>query len=291
MNVFITGINGFLGRELASSLERRGHQISGSVRSLAKKADAPIEKACVLALGEPFDDSMFAGMDALIHCAHDASRGAYELNVQGTRCVAEAASRQRVGLQFFISSYSAQQAAPSEYGRIKWALQNFFLERDLTVLKPGLVIGNGGLFARVYGLVERLPVVPLIDGGRGEVPVVDIRDFTAAVAEALETRTKGLKRLYHVERPTLRQITCEIRLVCGSKSLFVPIPLWLAHAGLWTIERGLRVRLPVGIDNLRGFAANQACDDQSDLTDLVPRPISSLSEMIRHAKPEPVGVC
>ncbi len=283
MNVFITGINGFLGRELARSLEGRGHRISGSVRSQAKKVDAPTPRNSVLALDESFDDTVFAGMDAIIHCAHDTSRGAYDLNVQGTRRLAEAASRQRVGLQLFVSSYSARRAAPSEYGRAKWELQNIFLEHELTVLRPGLVIGNGGLFARLYGLIERYPVVPLIDGGRGHIPVIDIRDFATAVDGVLVARSVGLKGLYLAERPSLKQLASEIREISGAKSLFVSLPFRLACLAVWTLERGLRRDLPIGIENLRAFAANQSCDDPSDLGEFVAQPNRSLSEMIRWA--------
>src|ERR1700723_1472322 len=98
MRIFITGIGGFLGSALAEHLAARGHEVRGSRRS-------------EMQLGGPFEASVFAGMEVVIHCAHDFTPGARRKNVDGTRAWFDAAAAQGARLQVLLSSYSARPDA------------------------------------------------------------------------------------------------------------------------------------------------------------------------------------
>lgn len=112
MNIFITGINGFIGSNLARHLINMGHYVSGSVRQssdLSFLKDIQVN----LFLGEICDEDFllncFQDQVIVFHVAALASDWAsmkafYKVNVQGTINVAQAALKANVNRLVFISS-------------------------------------------------------------------------------------------------------------------------------------------------------------------------------------------
>src|ERR1043166_5897593 len=88
VKIFITGLNGFIAGRLATHLSASGHDVTGSSR-----APSRVSGARIWALGEPVGDEMLHGVDVLIHCAHDFTRGAGHATVDGTLALANAARR------------------------------------------------------------------------------------------------------------------------------------------------------------------------------------------------------
>ena len=100
-----------------------------------------------------------AGVETVVHLAYDR-KAAIELNVEGVKRVFNAAKEAGASRQIFVSSYSARPDALSEYGRLKYLLESFFLECGQTIVRPGLVIGNGGLFGRNMEKILHTPLMP-----------------------------------------------------------------------------------------------------------------------------------
>ena len=157
--VVVTGANGFLGSHLAAELAARGWRVRGTTRSAAGlKASTPgLERQYILELGGAVDPAIFAGADAVVHCAYDLRPERMAQNVRGTEAVVRAAAAAGAARQLFIGSYSAHAAAASAYGRTKFALQKYFLALGHTVARPGLVIGPGGMTVRVATALVMLP--------------------------------------------------------------------------------------------------------------------------------------
>jgi nucleoside-diphosphate-sugar epimerase len=286
--VLITGVNGFLGSQLAGALARRGWRVRGTVRTAAG-INVNIEgltKKILLELGGPIDAGVFDGVDAVIHGAYDLRPGAMQKNIAGTQAAAEAAAAAGAVQQIFIGSYSAHTHAESVYGRSKYILQEYFLARGAAVARPGLVIGAGGLYARIAAALNR-PVVPLPDGGRDRVPVLALADFVAAVAAILERGVAGRFNLYNPEPVTLRALVESIRAANGSRTRLAPVPgsLLLAAA---RAAAAVGVPIPFDAENFLGLKANQKISDPSDLTDFVAAPLS-LVEMTAAAGREMCG--
>jgi len=284
LNVFVTGVGGFLGRALASRLAARGHAVSGSVSSAEKVRHAPPSCAggCrVLRLGEEFDPVVFEGVDVVVHCAHDFRKGRSRANVEGTKSLARAASARGVAAQIFVGSYSAHAGASSEYGRTKLELEEFFTREGHTVVKPGLVIGDGGLFAKMRGLMRKYPFVPLVGGGKGKVPVVGVDDVTDAIAQLVERPRPGVYRLHAAETVTLKELLRSIRAAGNFRTVLMPVPFAFVDAGLRALAL-LGVGLGIDRENLQGFQANQGVDAPTDLGEFVARP-STLDGMVRAA--------
>jgi len=159
----ITGIRGFLGSALARSFFHEGDTVCGtSSRGAGTVSALPSEiKIARLALGDAVSFQMFEEIDYVIHCAHDFSPGAFEQNVEGTKRIFEAAKSSGVPLQAFVSSYSATPSSVTEYGRAKFKLESLFEENAGIVLKPGLVLGSGGLGGRMLNIMRKSWILPI----------------------------------------------------------------------------------------------------------------------------------
>ena len=121
MKIFITGISGFLGRELAGFLWQSGFEIGGC----SSKSERPLElEDCCLgyhqhSFGETPKAIWFAGYDAVIHCAIRNESGSRKLNVSSTLQLYSAANEAEVPFQIFVSSLSSRKSSHSEYGATK----------------------------------------------------------------------------------------------------------------------------------------------------------------------------
>jgi nucleoside-diphosphate-sugar epimerase len=278
VQVLITGVTGFLGSSLASHLSTLGHEVLGTTTGAARAVPGSTFRH---RLGEPVEDAMFAGTDAVVHAACDLSPGSRRTNVAGTIALAEAARTRGVTRQIFIGSYSAHPGAVTEYGRTKVELQAWFLSAGLMVVKPGLVIGRGGLYARMAEVVRTHRVVPVVWPG-ALVPVIALGDLNQCMVRLIETGSAGLVRLYLDERVTMRRLMGEIRRSAGSRAVLVPVPYAVARAGLALLQAA-RVRLPLGRDNLEGLRANQGRSEAGDLSSYVRSPMG-LAEMVDAAR-------
>jgi nucleoside-diphosphate-sugar epimerase len=250
MRIFITGIGGFLGSALAAHWSARGHEVRGSRR---------IE----MQLGGPFDASVFAGVDAVIHCAHDFAPGARHKNVEGTRAWFAAAAAQGARLQVLLSSYSARADADSEYGQIKFEMERMFQ----TVLRPGLVMGEGGLYQKQRAALRRLPVVPVLGDGMQPTAVIRIEHFLEAATRVVEEERTGAFNLFYEKQPSYRELVRAMK--AGQRTTFLPIPAGLA-LGLAHAAEILHVRVPVKPSQIRALLGNRSAPWRSDLPSLLP---------------------
>jgi nucleoside-diphosphate-sugar epimerase len=266
VTVFITAIGGFLGSRLAAGLSARGHQIRGSVHSSRVILLPGVVR---LTLDHPFDPDVFAGCDVVVHAAHDFARGAHDTNVRGTIAWAEAASRTGATRQLFISSPSAQPDAASEYGRVKYTLEQRFLDAGHLVVRPGLVVGPGGLFARQRAALLRTPLVPLVGGGDQPTLVIAVDHFVDAVARIIEGGTPREASLFYDERPAMRTFVAAVKHAAGQRAIIVPIPAGVAM-GLARLARALRLPIPVTPEQIRTLLHTPSESPRSDLLRVLP---------------------
>lgn len=270
MRIFITGANGFLGSSLARCMLDAGHNVSGSVRASPSKdvSVVGVDEIGVVELGRPFDKDLFRQKDVVIHCAHDFSPNSVLQNVDGTRAIYEAAKDAGVVRQAFLSSYSARRDSPVDYGRIKYQLETFFLAAGQVVIRPGLVIGNGGLFGRNMRRILTSPVTPLPDGGRDRVAIIGFLDFLAATRLIIESGRPGAYNLFCNELVTLRELTESLNRHAEHLSIYISIPCAWSVFFLNAMQR-LGIRFPVDVNNLKALKNTQPRIYSSDLKRLL----------------------
>lgn len=271
MKIFITGVRGFLGANLREAMQARGHSVIGSS---SQPGEASLWK-----IGDPFDPRMLAGADALIHCAHSFRRGELERNVAAARQVFHAAQGLR---RIFLSSHSARADAAGEYGVAKYRIERFWLEGGGTVVRPGLVLGPGGVFGRYLGALRKLSLVPLIDGGRDRVPVITLAEFREAMARLLETGDKPEYNLFEQAMPEMRELVRKIAASENRHARLLSVPWGVARATAQLLE-SFGVTAPFSSDSLRMLRVNRTQVHVSNLRELLP----SDSESARNA-PHPL---
>jgi dihydroflavonol-4-reductase len=219
MRVLVTGGFGFLGRHLLDELLSMGDvdlvatdlQSSPALRREGVSYVGGVNILDPASIGEAV-----VGADAVVHLAGLVSFFAsdraklYEVNQVGTRHVAEACARARVGRLLHVSSVAAlgfndrEDAPVDETHQFDWSLaagKHYMISKHaaegelavaaragvaVSIANPGLMYGPGdrtnvGLFKAVWR--ERLPVV--FPGGTNVVDVRDVaRGLTLMLASA-----------------------------------------------------------------------------------------------------------
>lgn len=237
----------------------------------------------------PYDlpQEAFVGVDAVIHCAavSDPSFArSHAINVLGTVRTAHLAREAGVATFVFLSSQSAIAGSRSPYGRSKYEAEQelaITMAPDTVIVRPGLVTGNGGLFARIARTATRSPVIPLLGAG-GVVQPIFVGDLVLAILTILETPTAFARQTITLGLESPARLGDLVRAVARShrrRSVVTPLPLGLAAAALRTAER-VGMSLPVNSANLEGLRSARSMSTTTDMGRLgVPR--RSLEDVVR----------
>lgn len=257
MKIFITGITGFLGSYLKNFWIEKGHEVRGSS---TKTSDNFMISQITLERGIP--EGLFEGFDILVHCAFNLNKESFDYNFQYTKKVFEAAQRDSVPVQIFISSYSASPAALSHYGKSKWELEQLF--KDQIIIRPGLVLGNGGLFERIQSLVKLLPILPLVGKGENPIAVISINCLALTLDEIINLKQKRIYNLFYEKKSNLKEILQTTAKVMNKKRLIVSVPIFLLYYPLLFFQI-FKIPFPITLENLKGYEKN---DDYSYTSNL-----------------------
>ena len=254
--VLITGAGGFIARHLAQTLADAGVRVLGASRSGV--ASPTYARVFTARLGETLLPALASEpVDALVHTALADGADAYHVNVEGTSRWMDEARAAGVGLQVFLSTLSAEEGALSDYGRAKWTLQERFVDAGEVVFRLGVVVGDGGMYARIRSSATRAPVVPMLDGGRQLLYVAGIETVCAVLRDAITSDGDGLRgavwNLVQPEPVTLRAMVTAINRQAGRRALLVPLPASPVLAALQVAESVPMLRLPVTSTNVRGL--------------------------------------
>jgi nucleoside-diphosphate-sugar epimerase len=265
MRILIFGASGFIGTHLARHMAAEGHDVIAFCRS--GHLEGFSGKCVQWAFGASLKAETINGADCAIHLAHDfnAEQGARR-TAEGT--IANVRHLRDAGIkrQAFFSSYSAGKHATSLYGRTKFAIENNLgPDSGVVIVRPGLVLGDGGIYGRIRKWAVRLQIIPLPDGGQGKVPVIGIDRLCRETLRVIESKTFTPElNLFERQPRTLRQLVLDSAAEAGRKPLIVNIPSTLILYGL-RIAAALRLPIPVNADNLEGFIANQAANHVSTI--------------------------
>ena len=191
----ITGGTGFVGARLLDRALAEGH----SVRALARRPQPPRDGVTWIAgdLGDAAAlDVLVEGADAVVHVAGVVTApdraGFVAGNVEGTRAVLAAATREEVARFVHVSSLSAREPGLSDYGWSKAEAERLVAtsSRDWTIVRPPGVYGPGDLEQLDLFRLARRGVVPLPPRGRLSVIAVDdLARLLLALATTTDERT------------------------------------------------------------------------------------------------------
>lgn len=267
MRILIFGASGFIGTYLTKYAVTRRYEVVALCRS---GAVAGFTGACLKwTFGVPLTVSAMEGVNCAIHLAHDFS-GSEGARLTLNETLANVARLRAVGVkrQIFFSSYSAGQHATSLYGRTKLAVEKGLAGADdIVIVRPGLVLGDGGIYRRIRKWARRLPIIPLPNGGYGQVPVIDVERLCQKTLDIVEASAPERENnFFERQSRSLRQLVLDAAAEVGRSPWIVSVPSSVIVIGL-RVAAALRLPLPVSADNLEGFLSNQAARHISSLKD------------------------
>ena len=213
MSILVTGASGFIGRATVDALTERGQLV---VRALRQSAPGPDVRVVGNIDGRTEWGATLEGVSCVIHLAarvhilretaSDPDRAFAEVNVEGTRRLAESAMAAGVRRLVFVSTAGVHGSSSSQplteadplkpetpYARSKAAAEQLLrdLTRDrieLAIIRPPMVYGAGapGNFRRLVSLVKSGIPLPLasIHNRRTMLAVRNLADALALSAVA-----------------------------------------------------------------------------------------------------------
>ena len=228
MKLIITGATGFIGRNLAESLARDGHQVLATGRALGVgnilgEGGIEFRPADIGRTGSLLD--VFEPGDCVIHCAGKSGDwGTYDdfhlANVIGTRNVLQGCIRHRIEKLIFISSPSIyfndqdrldlkeDDALPlrqlSHYATTKLISEKEVLAArekgiDVISLRPKAVFGpHDNTFSPRILRMSRRRRFPMINNGRALVDITYIENFVDAVRLCIKAPHQAWNETYNI---------------------------------------------------------------------------------------------
>jgi uncharacterized protein YbjT (DUF2867 family) len=184
MNILLTGGDGFIGRHIHARLQAAGH----CTRVLSRRHGCDFASMTQPGHWLP----LVKGLDAVINCAgifvathqHSFEQVHTDAPVALFQACAEAGIPRLVQL----SALGADVHALSPFLRSKGRADAFLqmLPLNWMVLRPSLVVGNGGSSSRFMYQLSRLPLIPIPGDGKQVIQPVHVEDVALALLHALE---------------------------------------------------------------------------------------------------------
>jgi uncharacterized protein YbjT (DUF2867 family) len=199
VRILFLGASGFLGRELAADLARRGHEIVPAVRNPPRVAAMTWQPAVVIDLNRDTSPESWiprlADIDAVVNCAGvlHGSRKQSIASIHRDAPVALFKACERAGVRRVvqISAISANPEAGTAYALTKRAADDFLRASalDWVVLRPSLVHGRGARGGTaLFRAMAALPLaIPIPGEGQQEFQPIHIDDLARVLALSLET--------------------------------------------------------------------------------------------------------
>jgi uncharacterized protein YbjT (DUF2867 family) len=271
--VFITGGTGFVGRAVIQALRAEGY----AVRCLVRRGSEPdlrgfgaIERVEGDVMARQTLDDGLAGCDAVVHLVgiireRPAIGSTFErVHVQGTQNVVGAAAAAGVRRYLHMSALGTRAGARSRYHRTKWAAEEAVRSSPLpwTIFRPSIVYGPGDEFVTMLrGMIEGLPVVPVIGSGRQRLQPVPVAQVAQGFARALALEAT-VKHTYDVGGPDAVSMVELLDMIAAAlgrrRRLKVHVPIRLVRPVTQILHR--LPGYPLTPDQLLMLEEDNTCD-------------------------------
>jgi NADH dehydrogenase len=241
--VTVFGGSGFLGRNVVRALAKRDYRIRVAVRrpELAGHLQplGRVGQIHAVQANLRYPASVEAAMrdaDVAVNLVGILTEGGAQSfdAVQGNGASTVAKAAAAVGARMVhVSAIGADANSASGYGRSKAAGEQAVLAAvpSAAILRPSVVFGPEDDFTNRFAALARMsPVMPLIGGGVTRMQPVYVGDVAAAVADAVDGKTKpgATYELGGPEVLTMREIMEVILAITERRRMLVSLPFGLA---------------------------------------------------------------
>jgi len=263
MRILILGATSFIGSHLSSYASTQNIEVIALSRNCEALEGAT--QSYSWSFGQPVPTEALKNIDCAIHLAYDFNgESGAKLTIKSTLETISQLKEAGIKRQIFFSSYSAGKHATSLYGQTKFHIEKVLAaDNSLITVRPGLVLGNGGIYGRIRKWAQRLPFVPLPNGGHDLMPIIELKKLCVyTIKIVLSTSPPPEINIFEPELKSLRELVLDAAAEANHQTWIIPVPtVYLIR--LLALATKIHLPLPVNADNLTGFLANQSAQHVS----------------------------
>lgn len=290
-HTLITGAGGFIGSHLSSFLDRHNTPYTKLVRKRAEnnilvEANQKDKKSLLISWPEDIGSINFADFDSVVHLAHpqitqnQSKNELYDKHIKPLELlISQISNTNPLCHLIFVSSQSSKENTDSNYGKIKYHMEDLIKKSSLpwTIIVPGLVYGNSnkGLYGSIKSLIKIAPVIPAPQGKNCFVQPVAVSDVVRACFSIINNGEVHNKRTYYLANEPIKfvKFISEIAKSQKKKRLIIPVPDSLILLALGILEL-LFKNPPFTKTNYIGLMNNTPVDHVQSWKDLNISPLS-----------------
>lgn len=259
--VLVIGGTGFIGAHVCNRLNQNGFEVVAGTRdpeedNLILSSEVTTELTDILYHGslnfEEFDVVVnLAGLSPLFQ----PSTVSYEeLHVEGVENILDEAERSDIDHLVHMSAYGADPDAETEYLRTKGRGEELVKDSDIEscVIRPSLVLGEGGEFETFLDRVRKLPVAFL--PGNPVFQPIDVDDVADIFLYAVENQVTGVYDIGGEEVLSMKEL---VQRRHPTKSVVVS-PSVLTKTALQLAEY---LPLPFGMDQYKALQTDNSVEE------------------------------
>lgn len=280
MNVWLLGASGFVGRHVAQALQAAGHTLVSRPRVDMARATAADDWVPYL-----------SGVDAVVNTVgvlrDSRRRPIWPTHASGPQALFDACARVGVRRVVQVSALGIE-GNPTAYARSKRAADEHLLALaargalEAVVLRPSIVVGEGGASSGLFRALARLPLLLLpAPVARGLAQPLHVDDLAAAVVASLRSDAQGRLELAGPEVFTLQALIAHWREAMGHGPAGVAL---LPDApSRWSARLGDAVPLTPWCSETLALLAQPNTADAAPLERLLGRPPVSVRQWPQEA--------
>ncbi len=215
--ILITGSNGFISQKLFNYLKNKNYSTlcTSRVKNDAFYFDLK---------NNSNSKHTIPKFDILIHLAYFKGRSFYDEkkhNINGSKNIFLLAKKYNAKI-IFISSQSADSKSYSNYGKIKYELENIAIQFDALIIRPGLIYeknSNIGIFGKIEKMVKYLPLIIVPNGLNKKINLCKIETLLKKINNIIVNNNYNNKilNLYENENYNLADLVIYISKMHNKK--------------------------------------------------------------------------
>jgi NADH dehydrogenase len=277
--ILVTGGTGFVGRHLVPALVESGQRVRILLRPSAESPRIPHGVPVEVAVSS-FNDfrglrAAMKDVDIVFHLASAERYGSQgnlnEVDVEGTKAVAQAAKEAKVKRLIMLSQLGANRSSAFPVLKAKAIAERWIIESGVpyTIFRTDAIFGEGDQFTEpILKLLRRNRLIFLLPGqGENFLQPLWIDDLVSTLILSLEDQ-KTLNRIYSVggiEILSYREIVKTIMKQVKFRRLLLPFPLgYMRTLTLWVDQ--LDKNFPIST-----FWLDTLIENRTAMVDLLPR--------------------
>jgi len=274
MNLLVTGSSGYVGKNVVRIAQARGYMVVEASRTKSAAPGTWVHYDLTSETDVRYDGPI----DAIIHLAINTSQTADDGQEEKACKRLQDFAKTRNARFVFVSSQTANENAPTSYGRVKWNIEQSVLDSGGYVVRLGQVYGGEekGLFRILVGVVRKLPFIPAFLP-KPLIQPIHVEDCALGLVR-ISTKPDLPPKIYGLAEPNPQSFTVFMKAIAYHrlkvKRLSIPIPTFIVT--LLSKLLGAKFADKSGLSRLQSLFDLKPMETANDLQ-MIKLPLRTLS--------------